>query len=208
MYFEYNNVLYNIKLIKKNNKNTYIRVRNNEIYITTNFLVSNNSIRKLITENRDAIIKMIERNNQRNDSSFKLFGESYTIIYSDSIDKIEISNKIICAKDIKMLNKYMSSYVKDTFQKHLDYWYNIFEEKIPTPNLKIRKMTTRWGVCNLKNKNVTLNLELLKYDIVCLDYVIVHELSHFIYPDHSSNFWKLVSKYCPKYKEIRKKLKS
>ena len=69
-------------------------------------------------------------------------------------------------------------------------------------------MTSRWGVCNLKNKNITLNLDLLKYDIVCLDYVIVHELSHFIYPNHSSNFWQLVSKYCPNYKEIRKKLKS
>ena len=41
----------------------------------------------------------------------------------------------------------------------------------------------------------------------CLDYVIVHELSHFIYPNHSRDFWSLVGKYYPNYKECRKMLK-
>ena len=69
-------------------------------------------------------------------------------------------------------------------------------------------MTSRWGVCNIKNKNITLNLELSKYKVECLEYVIIHELSHFIHPNHSPSFWSLVSKYCPKYKEIRKSLKN
>ena len=67
-------------------------------------------------------------------------------------------------------------------------------------------MKTRWGVCNIKNHNVTLNSELYKYDIECLDYVIVHELSHFIEANHSKEFWNQVAKYYPNYKEIRKKL--
>ena len=74
-------------------------------------------------------------------------------------------------------------------------------------NIMIRKMTSRWGVCNIKNHNVTLNYHLCKYDICCLDYVIVHELSHFIHPNHSREFWNLVGKYYPKYKECRKMLK-
>ena len=57
-------------------------------------------------------------------------------------------------------------------------------------------------------KNVTLNLELSKYDINALNYVIVHELSHFIHPNHSKEFWNLVSKYYPNYKEARKYLKT
>ena len=69
-------------------------------------------------------------------------------------------------------------------------------------------MTSRWGVCNIKNHNVTLNSELSKYDISALDYVIVHELSHFIHHNHSKDFWLLVSKYCPNYKDIRKMLRS
>ena len=96
--------------------------------------------------------------------------------------------------------------INNIYQKRLDYWFNIFEENIPIPNLKIRKMTSRWGVCNIKNHNVTLNYNLINYDISCLDYVIVHELSHFVYPNHSKDFWLLVGKYYKNYKDIRKKL--
>ena len=106
-----------------------------------------------------------------------------------------------------MLEKYLDNKIKEVFSEHLKYYYDNYLEDIPKPNLKIRKMSTRWGVCNLRNKNVTLNYYLYKYDIECLDYVIVHELSHFIYPDHSKLFWNQVSKYCKNYKELRKKLK-
>ena len=83
----------------------------------------------------------------------------------------------------------------------------MFEENIPYPNLKIRKMKTRWGVCNRKNNNVTLNSELIKYGYDQIDYVITHELSHFVHFNHSKDFWMTVSKYCPNYKKIRKSLK-
>ena len=68
-------------------------------------------------------------------------------------------------------------------------------------------MTTRWGVCNRKNNTVTLNSELMKYSLDKLDYVIIHELSHFVHFNHSSDFWLLVSKYCINYKKVRKELR-
>ena len=68
-------------------------------------------------------------------------------------------------------------------------------------------MKTRWGVCNIRDKKVTLNLELMKHDIDCLDYVIVHELSHLVYGDHSKNFWNVVEENYPDYKDIRKRMK-
>ena len=69
-------------------------------------------------------------------------------------------------------------------------------------------MKTRWGVCNTKNHNVTLNLELCRYNIECLDYVIVHEVSHFIEANHSKKFWAVVEKYYPNYKTVRKSLRA
>ena len=67
-------------------------------------------------------------------------------------------------------------------------------------------MSTRWGVCNTKLKKVTLNSELVYKDMKCLDYVIVHELSHLIEANHSKRFWSLVEENCPDYKRIRKEV--
>lgn len=97
--------------------------------------------------------------------------------------------------------------MESLFKERLILNYNKFEEDIPFPNLKIRNMKTRWGVCNKKSQTITLNSNLMKYDITKLDYVIIHELSHFIFFDHSSNFWNLVAKYCKNYKKVRKELR-
>lgn len=207
MNIKIDNNIYEIEIIKKNNRNTYIRVKNGKIIVTTNYLATKNSIINLINNNIDSIIKMInsDKLKQEKNDNFYYFGKKYDIIYG--FNDIEINDNKIYAPSKQKLDNYIKEDIKRIFKERLDYWYNIFEEKIPIPNLKIRKMTSRWGVCNIKNHNVTLNYQLSKYDISCLDYVIVHELSHFIYHDHSKNFWTLVSKYYPKYKECKKLLK-
>ena len=63
------------------------------------------------------------------------------------------------------------------------------------------------GCMQYKKHTITLNSELYKYDLECLDYVVIHELSHLIEGNHSKEFWSIVEKYCPNYKEIKKKLK-
>lgn len=203
----FNNKEYQIEVIRKNNKNTYLRVKDNKIVVTTNYLTSNRTISKLITSNKEFIDRALTKSiSKSEDTSFKLFGREYDVIYG--FKDTEVDNNKIYTKDEKSLNKYLSLYITNIYSERLDYWYNIFEEDIPVPNLKIRKMTSRWGVCNIKKHNVTLNSELSKYDIKALDYVIVHELSHFIHHNHSKDFWLLVGKYYPKYKEVRKYLRN
>ena len=198
---------YPIEIIRKNNKNTYLRVKDGKIIVTTNYLTSLTTINKLIKNNTTFIDKALNKNNQKKeDDSFKLFGNSYDIIYG--FNDTEIDNNKIYTKDNKSLNKYLSKYIYNIYEERINYYYSLFEENIPIPILKIRKMTSRWGVCNIKNHNVTLNLELSKYNIECLNYVIVHELSHFIHPNHSKEFWLLVGKYYPNYKDIRKYLRN
>ena len=201
-----NNKEYPIEIIRKNNKNTYLRVKDSKIIVTTNYLTSLTTINKLIKNNTTFINKQLTKEDFKKEEIFKLFGNSYDIIYG--FKDTEIENNKIYTKDLKTLNKYLTKYITNIYNERLDYYYHLFEENIPIPNLKIRKMTSRWGVCNIKNHNVTLNLELSKYNIECLNYVIVHELSHFIHPNHSKDFWLLVSKYYPNYKEIRKYLRT
>lgn len=207
MHITIENTEYPVEIIRKNNKNTYIRIKNGTIVVTTNYFTTKKSILKLITDNQTSILKMINKDSKKQEkaTNFYYFGQQYDVIYG--FDTFEITDNKIYVKDELTLNKYLKKQITNIFSERLQYWYSQFEERIPTPNLKIRKMTSRWGVCNIKNHNVTLNYQLFKYDISCLDYVIVHELSHFIHPNHSPSFWHLVSKYYPDYKKCRQMLK-
>jgi len=207
MKIEIDDNIYLVEVIRKNNKNTYIRVKNGKICVTTNYFTSDKSIKKLIDDNKNDIIRMINHDKRKQDKNeeFYYFGKKYDVIYGFS--ELEFTDNKIYVYDKKSLDKYVNKDIVNIFTERLDYWYNLFEEKIPVPNLKIRKMTSRWGVCNIRNHNVTLNYHLSRYDICCLDYVIVHELSHFIHPNHSRDFWGLVGKYYPEYKKCRKMLK-
>lgn len=201
---------YNVIIEKKNNRNTYIRVKEDlNIYVTTNYFVTKHQILKLIEENKTSIKKMIEKQNekQKRKENFYYFGKIYDIIIVPTLDKIDAVGNIIYVKDEKSLEYFIKKQMKKVFEEHYEYYYEQFEENISKPTLKIRNMKTRWGVCNRKSKTITLNSELIKYPIECLDYVIVHELSHLVHFDHSKEFWKTVEQYYPNYKKYRKILK-
>lgn len=211
MHFNYLDNDYLVIIEKKNNKNLYIRVTDNlEIKVTCNYLFTKLSIKKVLEDNRQSIEKMIDKQikkNETNKSEYNnLLGKKLNIIYKE-VKKPIYNLDTIIVKDDVMLNNWYKKYAKDVFKKYLDEAYYVFDEKIPYPIIKVRSMKTRWGVCNRRDNSVTLNLELIKKDPEYLNYVIVHELSHFIHFDHSRAFWHVVEKYCPDYKTVRKKLK-
>jgi len=203
MNFLINDKIYNVKIIRKNNKYTYIRLTGDIIQVTTNYFVTDRKIKRLIEQNIDFLIKNIKEEK----TGFYIMGKKFEVIFKDIRNTIIENDKII-TKDEKSLLKFQSEKVKEIFKERLNFIYNKFNEKIPFPKLKIRKMKSRWGVCNRKNLTVTLNYNLINYDYDCLDYVIIHELSHLVHFDHSKAFWSVVEKYEPNYKLIKKKLKS
>lgn len=77
--------------------------------------------------------------------------------------------------------------------------------KRPFPALKIRKMRSRWGSC-AKDGLITLNLELIKMPLDCIDYVVTHELCHLVEFNHSASFYELQSRYIPDWKIRRQHL--
>ncbi len=209
MKFELDGKEYEVIIQKKNNKNTYIRVKDDlKIYVTTSYFVSKQYIFRLLDENKDYLRKVISKKEEKNENTlYNYLGNSYQVITCNLFDKIEFDNDKIYIPNEKELEKFIKNKINTLFKERLDYNYNLFIENIPYPKLKIRSMKTRWGVCNIKDNSVTLNSKLIEYDIEALDYVIVHELSHFIHFNHSKEFWLLVSKYKPNYKQIRKYLR-
>ena len=210
MLYSYLDNEYPIIINKKRIKNTYIRVSDDlKIVINTNIIVSNKYISSLIESNRSSIDRMLDKKLKRklDNNQVKILGNTYNVIYSSSFEKIEYKDNYIFVKDALSLNKSLNKEMKILFKKCLDEKYSLFKEKIPYPSLRLRKMKTRWGVCNTKDLVITLNTELYKYPSICLEYVVIHELSHLIEPNHSKNFWKIVEEYMPNYKKVKALLK-
>lgn len=211
MNFEINNTIYNVIVNRKNNKNLYIRITDNlDIKVSCSYFYTNKMVLKVLEKNKKSIIGMIEKQKEKNKKkqieNHMLMGRGLCVTYVD-LKKPIFDGINISVKNDAMLDKWYKSIAKDVFKKYLDEAYFVFEEKIPYPKLKIRTMKTRWGVCNRRDNSVTLNLELIKKDHKYLNYVIVHELSHFVHFNHSKSFWETVEKYCPEYKTVRKELK-
>lgn len=209
MIYEIDGKKYHVEVIKKNNKNTYLRVKDDlTISITTNFFVTKHSVLKLLREHENDLRKMIARRCKEKEleENFYYLGKKYDIILVNTVKNITFDEPYVYVKSKDSLERWLKQETKRLFQERLDYWYSKFTEDIPYPKLKIRKMKTRWGVCNKRDNSVTLNSRLMKYDPRTIDYVIVHELTHFIHFDHSKSFWNKVGFYYPEYKKVSKLL--
>lgn len=100
--------------------------------------------------------------------------------------------------------------LKVGLSKRLAERFPVFEELTglhPT-SVIIRDMHTRYGTCNTKTGRIAISLTLAAKPPVCVDYVILHELSHLRYPDHGALFKAHLDRYMPRWREIKKLLNS
>ncbi len=197
-------------IIRKNNKNIYLRFKEDKkLYVTANSFVSEHKIKQLIKDNQKKIEKMYLDVQKKviDDIYFDYLGKQYIIVYDDSLIKTFFDNNMILVKNKQVLENFERQECLRIFKLEVEKIKINFPD-IPDFSLKIRKMKTRWGVCNRGNNTVTLNSELLKKDLDLLDYVIIHELCHFYEANHSAKFWFQVSRFYPNYKEARKRLRS
>ena len=105
----------------------------------------------------------------------------------------------------KVLDKRLLMEAEKYLQKHLaflrDYGY------MQIPELKCRIMKSKWGVCYTKKNSITISSYLIHYPLYCLEYIMVHEMTHFIVPNHSKRFYEVVVNNMPDYKRAVKRLK-
>ena len=139
--------------------------------------------------NRKLGLKIVKASKE----SVKASGESIYIFVKDVDDRVKKKN---------LLKKWELTLAKEVFTKVIDCYYPAFKALgVAYPKLSIRTMTSRWGSCKPNGGKITLNLELLHKPKECLEYVVVHELAHFIHPNHSKDFWNLVENMMPDYKK-------
>lgn len=200
-----NNEEYQYTITYKDIKNVYIKIKKEYlIEVSANKYISKKEIIDIINKNEKFIIKSNNKLKELHNKLNKILylGKELKLIKNNTT-YIEDNN--IYAKDEETAKKYIESLSYQIFSKELDKIKLMFKD-LPNFTLKIRKMKTKWGVCNKKSMTVTLNTELMTKEINLIDYVIVHELCHFKHMNHSKEFWNEVNKYYPNYKQARKEL--
>ncbi|GBF33332.1 zinc metallopeptidase [Desulfocucumis palustris] len=110
---------------------------------------------------------------------------------------------------------------KQALQKQFEHWWQkqsrsyflqvierlypvIAKHGIAKPALQVRKMKTLWGSCSRKHGKINLNYYLYKASPPCIDYVVLHELAHFLYPKHNKDFYEFLTVHMPDWKERKR----
>ncbi|MCG3692123.1 M48 family metallopeptidase [Aliarcobacter butzleri] len=182
-----------VKLVnKKNVKHCYIRVLKDDlIEIKSNIYFSLYDAKILVEKRKNWLenaIKKVSKNALLEDE----------FLYLGEVKKLQDYN-------IKNLDKFYKNEIEkilpnivETFSKKMDLY--------PT-SISYRKNKRTWGSCNFKN-GLNFNILLMKFPLEIMQYVVIHELSHIKHKNHSKNFWNLVEKYCPNYKQIEREFKN
>ncbi|AHJ97229.1 M48 family metallopeptidase [Hymenobacter swuensis] len=76
----------------------------------------------------------------------------------------------------------------------------------PAASWGVKQMRTRWGTCNIGARRIWLNLELMKRPLLCLEYVVVHELTHLHERLHNARFWGLMDQFMPDWRTHKAEL--
>lgn len=203
-------------LIRKSVKNINMRIDSTgKVVISANPIISLNRIDEFVHERREWILKHQEkatnspRKCEQNHEIFTLFGRTLKIkylvgkvsrvYYDDDYLFIQVKGK---ADYEKVLIKFVDQLCSDIYIDIIGIMRKtLYEYDIPMPVLKIRTMRSRWGSCIPKKQQITLNRRLIHYPIEFIEYVVLHELVHFIQPNHSKEFYDIIKKHMGDYKE-------
>ena len=98
--------------------------------------------------------------------------------------------------------------IRDVILELCEKIYPYFEKSgVKYPTIKFRRMVSQWGNCHSQKGILTFNTNLMYAPIECVEYVVAHEFTHFLQPNHSSKFYDELAKIMPDWKARRQKLK-
>lgn len=152
---------------------------------------------------------------------FLLHGESYTVALQTDTRRNSLTIRehtfhvALHPATRENFDRFMRDWyrrqARKSFQAAVDRWLPLFAaagHELPRPRLKIFAMRRAWGRCYYTKGVVTLNLHLVKTPRECIDYIVLHELCHFVVNNHSSAFHRLVESFLPEWRTVDAQLKT
>lgn len=218
-----------IETVKKDIKNIHLAVcpPNGRVRIAVPLKTTDEAIKLLVAERMPWIKKQQNKFSQQERQTKREYvsGESHyfqgnryrlNVIQSDAKPRIEIKSKTRINMYIKqqmtteekerLMDNFYRSELKKQVPTLVTKWQEITGLQIK--EVKIKKMKTKWGTCNPKQARIWLNLELAKKPVRCLEYVFVHELTHFKEKHHNEHFELLLKAYLPQWEQSKQELKT
>lgn len=203
----------------------YLRVRapSGDVEVSAPGQCSLNEIERWLFERHDWLIKQRQRiamQPSRPELQFvtgeehKLWGKKYTldVTVKKRGTSVKLQGKRLQLTSLPHYNvdqrkKIMDRCYREQLTREIDALLDIWQPRMGaySSGFGIRVMKTRWGSCNIGSKKIWLNLELAKKPIECLEYVVVHELTHLFERYHNARFYALMDEFLPDWRE-RKKL--
>ncbi len=124
--------------------------------------------------------------------------DSVLHIYTPETDQLAIDRQV---------NNWWQKSSKEYFQDILNCLYPIVEKHgIEYPDICVKKMRTLWGSCSRNSHKINLNFYLYKASVPCVEYVILHELTHFLYPHHDKDFYDFLTIHMPDWQYRKQQL--
>lgn len=220
-----NKITYNLE--RKNVKNINLRIKADQsIYMSANYYVSDNVIEDFLKEKADYILKALEHYSEVakyapqpkqyvDGESFKILGHDRRLkVIEGKRNTVESDESYITltVKDVtdfdlkkKTMDKWLKNYCKDILQAVCESIYPKFQKyDIEYPELRFRNMISRWGSCQPKRKILTFNISLIEAPLSCIEYVVTHEFTHFLQPNHSKKFYNQLAMFMPDWQERKK----
>lgn len=144
---------------------------------------------------------------------FRYLGKQYRLkVIKSDIDSVKLKNGYLIVEynlktPAKLINKWYKDKAISVYKKELDKCFQRFTAcELVKPTLKIRKLTKRWGSYNKNSNSITMNIETIKANKSCIDYVIYHELCHCLYFSHNKEFYNLLESKCKDWNKLKNKL--
>ena len=151
----------------------------------------------------------------KNGDTYLFLGKEYRLVinYSNYEDVLLYDNEIVVhtASDLhveKLLDKFRYDQAEIVFNEILYRSFTTMQEHlVKYPSLVIKSAKSRWGCCYINENKIMLNISLIHIPLSLIEYVIFHELVHFVHPNHSKNFHELLKRYVFDEKQKRNRLK-
>lgn len=140
----------------------------------------------------------------------RFFGSQYILKIKDhdgagfvKLDHAKIFINVRKASTIKLRQKVLEDWYRAQLKDLIPKYIAFYEKKmlVSVKEFGVKKMKTRWGTCNPSAKRIWLNLELAKYPLKCLEYIVVHEMVHLLEANHSKRFYAHMDNFMADWKE-------